>query len=338
MFVRRIVLCWFLIGAFGLGAIACQPADSERRASEASTAEQPSADSEPQAVGAPASPESSATPTMATSSTIDIVTTDYAFTAPPRIPSGWVTLRLRNEAEQPHFVVLYRLPEGKDFADYNRGVVRPFTGLYKRYRSGELDQATFFDELTAALPEWFPPASGGGVPLTSPGATVQTTVHLEPGDYVMECYVRAPDPDGDTFHNELGMLRPLIVTEASSGASAPDADVHMSLSNYEIAVDGELTAGEHTVAVETLEAPEGLVGHDVNLVRVTDDSDVEQIAAWMSWVDALQPPAPAELLGGVEWLDPGKTAYFTFTLEPGRYAWISEGYGAQGMVKEFTVQ
>jgi len=34
----------------------------------------------------------------------------------------------------------------------------------------------------------------------------------------------------------------------------------------------------------------------------------------------------------------GYTAYFTVTLEPGRYAWISESSAALGMVKEFTVE
>lgn len=318
--MRRILIASLLL-SFGLLSASCRPADSGE-----APADPPAAD---RAGDAPAA---------ATGSVIDIVTTDYAFTAPPRFPSGWVTLRLRNDAEQPHFVTLYRLPEGKDFADYSREVVGPFAGLYKRYRAGELDQATFFADLTAALPDWFPLATGSGVALTSPGQTAQTTVFLEPGDYVMECYVRAPDPDGDTFHNQLGMLRPLIVMDQPSGASAPAADLSMTLSNYEITVDGDLAAGEHTVAVETIEAPEGLLGHDVNLVRLAPETDLELVAAWMSWVEALQPPAPAEFLGGVEWLDPGNTAYFTFTLVPGRYAWISEGYGAQGMVKEFVVQ
>jgi hypothetical protein len=192
--------------------------------------------------------------------------------------------------------------------------------------------------LTAALPDWFPPDSSGGLGLTSPGRTSQTTVYLEPGDYVMECYVRAPDPDGAKFHNELGMLRPLIVTEEPSGRGAPEADVHITLSNYEIAIEGELTAGEQTVAVEVAEDPEGLIGHDINLVRLETGARVEEIAAWMSWVDALQPPAPAEFLGGAEQVSAGNTTYFTVALEPGRYAWISEGYGAQGMVREFTIR
>ncbi|MDX1384640.1 MAG: hypothetical protein R3190_13390, partial [Thermoanaerobaculia bacterium] len=35
---------------------------------------------------------------------VDIRAEDYAFTAPPTFPSGWVSLRLMNEGEEPHFV------------------------------------------------------------------------------------------------------------------------------------------------------------------------------------------------------------------------------------------
>ncbi len=271
-------------------------------------------------------------------SVIDIVTTDYAFTAPPSIPSGWVTLRLRNEAEQPHFVVLWRLPDDRDFSDYNTEVVGPFSSLYKEYRAGTMAQPEFFEALTAALPDWFPVDGAGGVALTSPGRTAESTVYLEPGDYIMECYVRAPEPDGHKFHSELGMLRPLIVTEESSAAAAPEAALRITLSNYEIAVEGELSAGTHAVAVHVAENPEGLIGHDVNLVRLEADTNLDEVAAWMSWVDGLQQPAPAEFLGGAEQVTAGNTSYFTVTLEPGRYAWVSEGYGVQGMVREFVIQ
>lgn len=309
-----------------IGLAACQPSGATDGAAT------PSATSES---AAPAVAESAA---AADTAVVEITTTDYAFTAPPTFPSGWVTLRLHNEAEQPHFLMLWRLPEDKDFADYTAEVAMPFSSLYKQYHDGTLDQGAFFEALTAALPAWFPTETRGGVGLTSPGLTSQSTVFLEPGDYVMECYVRAPDPEGDKFHGELGMLRPLIVSEEGSGAAEPEADVRVTLSNYQFAVEGELTAGEHTIAAHVAEAPEGLVGHNLNLVRLADDDRIEDVAAWMSWVDALQPPAPVELLGGAEQVSPGRTTYFTVNLQPGRYAFVSEGYGTRGMVHEFTIE
>lgn len=59
----------------------------------------------------------------------------------------------------------------------------------------------------------------------------------------------------------------------------------------------------------------------------------------MDWMDLEQfrAPAPGIALGGVEHLTAGETAYMTVDLEPGRYAWVSEGYGSRGMVQEFTI-
>jgi len=261
---------------------------------------------------------------------------DFAFLAPPEIPSGWITLRMKNEGEQPHFLLLRRLPDGVTFGEFTAEVSRPFDDLYAEYRAGEKSRTEMLEELGGALPAWFASAqSMGGVGLTAPGRTAQTTVLLEPGEYVMECYVVSPE---GRFHGALGMLRPLIVTSESSGASAPEADVVITLSNYELVAEGELTRGEHTVRVDVRDQAEGLVGHDVHLARLDEGTRVEDVVAWMDWVDAFQSPAPVEFLGGAEEVPPGHTTYFTVNLEPGRYAWISEGYGSRGMVKEFTIE
>jgi hypothetical protein len=58
----------------------------------------------------------------------------------------------------------------------------------------------------------------------------------------------------------------------------------------------------------------------------------------MSWIDGMVSPAPVEFLGGADQMPAGSTAYFEVDLEPGSYAWISEGYAAQGAVKEFVVE
>jgi len=267
---------------------------------------------------------------------VEITTEDFSFLAPPEIPSGWITLRMTNDGEEPHFLLLRRLPDGRTFAEYTEEISRPFDVLYAKYRAGEMDRTEMLEELGGALPAWFASAPAmGGVGLTAPGRTAQTTVLLEPGDYVMECYVVSP---AGKFHGSLGMLRPLIVTSDPSGASAPEADVEIELSNYELAVEGELTRGEHTVRVYVQDQAEGLLGHDVHLAKLDEDTRIEDVVKWMDWVDALQSPAPVEFLGGADEVPPGHTTYFTVNLEPGRYAWISEGYGSRGMVKEFIIE
>lgn len=267
---------------------------------------------------------------------VQVTARDFAFEAPQEVPSGWTTLRMENAGEQHHFLVLWRLPDGKTFQDYIDEVIPPFDTLVEAYDAGELDRDELMAGLGAALPEWFASVEGmGGPGLTAPGMTSETTVHLEPGSYVMECYVRTPD---GRFHGALGMFRPITVTDASSGTAEPEADLEMTLSNYEIATTGELTPGRHSVRVDVAEMPEGLLGHDVHVARLDEGTSLDQVAGWMDWIDAFRDPPPATFIGGAEQVPPGHTSYFTVDLEPGRYAWVSEGYAAMGMVQEFTVE
>lgn len=267
---------------------------------------------------------------------VEITVEDYSFLGPPKMRSGWTTFRMTNKGEQPHFMLLWRLPEDRTFDEYAAEVSQPFQEEFDRYYSGEVSREEMLERVVARLPEWFGTVEGmGGVGLTAPGRTAQATVLLESGDYVMECYVVSPE---GKFHGSLGMLRPLIVTDESTGMQEPEADIRITLSNYTMSVEGEATPGEHVVAVHATENAEGIIGHDAHLARLEPDSSVEDLVAWMSWIDALRAPAPAEFLGGAEHLGAGRTSYLTVSLEPGRYAWISEGFASKGMVQEFVVE
>jgi uncharacterized cupredoxin-like copper-binding protein len=270
---------------------------------------------------------------------VEVTARDFEFEAPREIPSGWTTLRLANEGEQDHFLYLYRLPDDVSFAEYRRTVPKTFSEIYSRYDAGELTRAEAEAALGEQIPGWFftDVVPVGGVALVDAGRSAEATVRLEPGTYVMECYVKTP---GNTWHTDRGMLRELTVTGDSTGARPPAADVEVTLSNYEFEVRGELDAGEHTIAVHAADRPEGMLMHDANLVRLDGGTSVDSVAAWMDWMELEQfrHPAPGTNLGGVEHMAPGRTGYMTVTLEPGRYAWVSEGYASEGMVREFTVE
>jgi hypothetical protein len=189
------------------------------------------------------------------------------------------------------------------------------------------------------LPDWFGDvAQFCGPGLTAPGRTVETTVYLEPGTYVMECYVK---DDAEQFHSYLGMIEQFTVRETVSAAREPEADLRVTLSSTEgIRVDGDLVPGTHTVAVhfEDQTTYEHMVGHDVHLVRL-NGTDVETVARWMNWMvpGALVAPAPATFLGGAQTMTAGSTAYVTVDLEPGDYAWVSEVPADHQMWQTFTV-
>jgi len=267
---------------------------------------------------------------------VQIVARDFEFEAPTEIPSGWTTFRLKNEGAQEHFAVLWLMPEGRTVTDFKRQVSAPFHSIMGPYQAGEIDREEAMTVLGDALPEWFwSVLPAGGVGLTAPGGVAQTTINLEPGTYVVECYVKTPE---GVFHSMYGMLHELTVTDGASVATVPEANVEMSLVNYEIVTVGELAAGENTVRVEVLEDPEGLLKHDIHLVRLSGEATANDVVAWMDWLDELKAPAPAEFLGGAEDMTAGSSAYITLDLAPGNYAWVSESYGSQGIVQEFTIE
>ena len=114
----------------------------------------------------------------------------------------------------------------------------------------------------------------------------------------------------------------------------------VTLSNFAIDVKGELAPGERTIAVHVAENPEEGFGHSVHLARLEPDTDIQEVVRWMNWfeLDGLRTPAPVEFVGGVHPMPAGRTAYFTATVEPGRYLLISEATGAQGVLEEITVK
>lgn len=306
----RIPAAAVLVSAFALAGSACQPEAADRQqASE---------------VGDEGPP------------VVDVTARDFAFEAPDTLPPGWTTFRMENVGQQEHFMVLWRLPDGRTFEDYETEVGAPFDSIMGPYRAGDWDREQALGTLGELLPEWYAdvePASGVG--LLDPGRSGRTTVKLRPGTYVMECYVKTPEGD---FHQMLGMLRELTVAGQPRGASPPEADVGMTLSNYSISVDSALDAGQHTVRVEATENPDGLLTHDVHLARLDSATSVDSVVSWMDWLDAMRAPSAATFVGGVEQMLAGDTAYVQVDVAPGRYLWVSEAYGGRGMVEEFTVE
>jgi hypothetical protein len=138
----------------------------------------------------------------------------------------------------------------------------------------------------------------------------------------------------------LGMVHEVTVTAESNGAEPPEADAELTISNYEIAVSADLYSGRKTIAVHMQDTPDGMMAHDINLFRLHEETTVDEIVTWMDWMDlgGFRAPTPGHSLGGVEHLPAGGTGYMTVDLTPGRYAWVSEGYGAKGVALEFTIE
>ncbi len=272
---------------------------------------------------------------------IEIVTTNMDFQSVDTIPSGWITFRYLNNSTEPHFFVLEKYPEGKTLEDGRKEVFNVFQKGMDGINSGNPEEGfAAFGE----LPEWFSKIIfSGGSGLVSPKNNSLTTINMEPGYYVIECYVKM---ENGTFHSVMGMSKYLVVTNETNENQKPEATNAISISSTTgITFDKPIAKGERIFSVTFVDqiVHENFVGHDINLIRLDDDVVLEEIESWMNWADpkGLIAPGPVGVtfMGGVNDMPAGSVAYFSATLEPGKYAFISEVPGtiAKNMLVTFSV-
>ena len=275
---------------------------------------------------------------------IDVVARDLTLDAPDTIPPGWTTFRFTNTSPMIHFAAVERMPEGYGLVAQQEEVAPIFQRGFDLLADGQMDAAL---AEFGTLPAWFGEiVFMGGPGLTSPGLTSEATVYLEPGTYLLECYVKT---DG-IFHSynpepgAYGMVHEFTVAGVPSGAPEPESTVRLSVSSEGgIEMLGAVVAGDHTVAIDFIDqiVHENFVGHDVHLVRLDEGTDLEALERWMHWTlpEGLETPAPAVFLGGVNEMPAGSTGHLAVSFEPGTYAWIAEvpGVSDKGMLVPFTV-
>ncbi|WP_372938295.1 hypothetical protein [Seonamhaeicola sp.] len=273
---------------------------------------------------------------------IDIITHSMEFQSVDTIPSGWNTFKYQNLSNETHFFLLDKYPEGKTVANTLTDVAPVFAEGMDLINQGKPEEgfAAF-----GKLPAWFGDiVFSGGSGLIAPKHTAVTTVKLEPGYYIMECYVKMPN---GKFHTLMGMAKPIIVTQEDSGNTPPESTVNIVVSNDAgIVYDKSITKGKHIFSVFYKEQKhhENFMQHDVNLVKLEDDASEDALEAWMDWSDpkGLITPVPHGItfLGGVNDMPAGSTGYFYADLKPGKYALISEvpNTKSKGLFRVFEVK
>ena len=260
------------------------------------------------------------------------------------IPAGWTTFRFVNASNMIHFALIDVPPAGITAEAMSETVMQPFQDAMDAMNAGDEEAV---NAAFVTIPDWIGELGRNGGPgLLSAGRTGQATVYLEPGYYIIECYVKS---DG-VFHTtppaegQLGMVMGLTVTDETSGAPEPEANLNLVVRNtgFEI-TDGALRAGANTIRVDFAEqqALPSFVGNDIHLMRVDDETSIAQASGWLDWrtPNGLEDPAPATFLGGLNDLPAGAHGYFTVDLPAGDYAFIAEipDPAAAGFVLPVTV-
>ena len=269
---------------------------------------------------------------------VEINAFDYAFAAPDTIASGWTRFKMTNMGKEEHFMLVNPLPEGVTKKDV-LGVVDILQNLHDKHDSEEINKSQIYDTLAKYLGERDKKVGyKGGPGFLSMGHSTEATTFLEPGKYLIECYMRTPE---GIQHNKLGMMRELVVVDREKNkTSAPNADYEITLTNDSIQVKNVLEAGKHTFKVNFQEHPNGYIGNDVHLFKIKENTKMDEVAHWMDVFEkgGLISPAPVTFLGGTNEMPKGENAYFTLELEPGKYAWIAEQDYENKLWKEFEVK
>ncbi|HEU4800410.1 MAG TPA: hypothetical protein VFS94_07245 [Gemmatimonadales bacterium] len=295
------------------------------------------ADRTPDAEAEDSTTESAIPAALGSGNVVEITARGRTLEAPTEIASGWTTLRLHNDSEEAHFVVLERLPEGRTVADSRAEVVPVFQNGLDLLSAGKDKEAL---AEFGRLPAWYADVVVfGGPGIVSGGVTGQTSLYLEPGTYAIECYVKT----GGRFHSADGMISQLVVTEAAGGGHEPTAPLELTVTGAGIALDGIPQSGVQSVKVTFDEqmVHEHFLGTDVHLVRLGAEPDTAALASWMNWINpgGLATPAPGRFLGGTQEMPAGQAAYFMAPLTPGQYAFVAEvpEPSGKGMLLTFTV-
>lgn len=273
---------------------------------------------------------------LITDNIIDVTAKDFTFTVADSIPSGWSTFRMKNTGMMEHFFFLTKLPDSIKFEDYINGVGKAFGMAWNAYKNGDVDKGGAYGILGENLPDWYANAKAmGGIGIISGGQTGITTLKLEPGNYVMECYIKTAEGQ---FHSELGMINPITVIDESTKMLAPKANVDITLNNESMEVTGNLIRGNNTIAVHFNEHPEVGLGNDIHLIKTDKNIDFEAVTQWMDWLNigGMTSPGPAIFLGGAHEMPVGFTAFFQCELEPGEYALVAET--PIGRIKKLSVE
>lgn len=257
---------------------------------------------------------------------VHILTQTMEFITSDTLRSGWNTLIYENKSPETHFILMDLYPEGKTINNTKKEILPPFDEGMNLIMEGDIENAI---AAFGKLPPWFQEVKYmGGTGFISPLHTAKSIVYLEPGLYIMECYVKMAN---GTWHTSHGMLKEIIVLDEPTALSPPNTSVKIDISSTEgIVLKDSLTAGKQVFETTFLDQKvyEHFLGHDINLVKYETKAALDSLVSWVNWMETngLRTPTPKGLtfLGGMNNLPEGGKGYFEVDLSPGNYVLISE--------------
>ena len=251
---------------------------------------------------------------------VTVHASEFAFSAPKSIGAGQTTFRLVNDGKQLHHVTILKLAPGKTMKDVEAAM-----------------------KSEGPPPAWI--TAVGGPNAAIPGGTIDATLDLAPGNYVLACFI--PSPGEQMPHAAKGMVLPLTVTApggvtqaGATYAPTPVPDVHLELKDYGFKFSKPITAGKHTIHIMNL----GPQDHEAILIQLAPGKHLSDFTTWAT-TGGMQGPPPAKPMSGIAAMGKGRTAIVTDDFTPGTYAitcFVSapdkKVHAEHGMNLEFVVK
>jgi hypothetical protein len=174
--------------------------------------------------------------------------------------------------------------------------------------------------------------SGPG--LTSPGATAEMWLRVDPGQYIIICW--------NQDHDKTTPVHSFAVEEiATADDRPPKEDVVLKMFDFRFELDRALRKGVQVIRIET----PGPTIHEVDIYRLYEGSTVEDLKRWRK--EHEDGPSPAEALGGALYShDINRVVWLRKKFVPGRYVLHCEmpvtntklTHADVGMVREIEIK
>lgn len=244
---------------------------------------------------------------------VPVVANDYAFDMPATIPAGLTTFRFSNKGKELHHLYLVKVEKGKTADDV--------LAWFKR---------------GGPPPAWLRPVGGPNAPSPLPGGETVFSSVLAAGDYVALCVIPSP---GGPPHVMKGMIKTLTVTPSTRTAPTPQADITITLSDYDVRFSKPLTAGKHVIAVKNA----GTQPHEYFMGLLNPGKTPMDLAMF---AENPKGPPPGLPMGGITDILPGDVVYLQVEIAKGEYAFMcftpdakdGKPHLAHGMIKQVSVK
>ncbi len=241
--------------------------------------------------------------------TLVVEAAEYSFKTLGSIPAGATTVQLKNLGKEDHEAQFVRLNDGV--------TVDQFLTAIQQAGQGEPPPIFTYE---------------GGPAQIVANKTAEVMLNFQPGQYVLLCFVSAPDGQP---HAAKGMLLPITVNAATgSAATLPAGKGTIALG----AANGfdfptTLPAGKSQYRVTN----QGTGPRAFFFGSIPADKTIDDVNASLASQDS-GPPSWFQSSGGMDGLKPNGSGVVTLDLTPGKYVAVDVAFGPdKPFAKIFTV-